>query len=286
MNCLHCGATVTNGLAWCELCQRKAADCLESLPVYFRNLARWQPGRAGTRDVPGSQEPRLPGKAADDRVSRALDEAGNAVMTWARQLEDDRGIVAPSADGEVEQVEALCRWLAEHLTSIATLDWCGDFIRRKRYEEDTCTSIGYHDYRLRLLTAEAIPGWYAGECRHCGTSTYVVPGLIWSTCPGCGTTTFARDHLDVILDEARDWIARPMRMAEAIVALVDTELSVPRLHKRISKWGERGNIPALRDLDADGDEVGPKKFRLGDVLNMLVTEGATRLNDSADAAAC
>ena len=59
---------------------------------------------------------------------------------------------------------------------------------------------------------------------------------------------------------------------------LDTEQSVPKLHKRISKWGEREQVEVLRMRDADGDEVGPKRFRLGDVLDLLFAEGATRLD--------
>ena len=89
-----------------------------------------------------------------------------------------------------------------------------------------------------------------------------------------------------------------MRLAEAVVALGDTEQSVPRLHKRISKWGEERKRRVIRDGEAvtlvtppkievyrrrddDGDEVGPKRFRLGDVLDLLRSEGATRLDRSA-----
>jgi hypothetical protein len=55
IDCKHCGATTSNGLALCELSQMAAAKSLEFLPVYFRNLARWRPGRAGSRPVPGSR---------------------------------------------------------------------------------------------------------------------------------------------------------------------------------------------------------------------------------------
>lgn len=289
IRCLHCGAETSNGLALCELCRMHAAKVLEFLPVYFRNLARWRPGRAGSRPVPGSRIPSSIGNVADDRVSRALDEAGNALTTWARKLTEDRGIPAPVADDEAAQMAALCRWFAEHLTSIATLDWCGDFICNERHPKGVeCDGLGHHEWKLQNLTLNVAPGWYAGGCTQvledgstCDAPTHVVPGLTWVTCLSCGATTYARDHLDVVLDEARGWVARPMRLAEALVALLDTEQSVPRLHKRISKWGERGQIEALRQADPDGDPVGPKRFRLGDVVDLLQSEGQTRTSDEA-----
>ena len=266
MNCLSCEAPTTNGLALCESCRAAASVYLEFLPVYFRNLARWRPGRAGTRSVPGSREPRGPVTAADDRVSRALNEAGAAITTWARCLADDRGVELPERDDESATIAALCRLLNEHLTSIATLEWAGEFI----------ADTGRHEGTLRALTEKVAPGWYAGGCKHCGYATHVVPGLTWVTCSHCGATTYARDHLDTILDEARGWVARPMRIAEALVALVDTEQSVPRLHKRISKWGERERIGVIRDHD-----YAPKRYRLGDVLDMLLAEGETRVDGTS-----
>jgi hypothetical protein len=210
-------------------------------------------------------------------VSRAIDETGNMLTTWARRLADDRPEAMATrpaepifsdlrAFTESETITWLCWGFERHLTSVSTLDWCGEFV----------ADVAEHEEILQRLTMQAVPGWYAGGCKRCSADTYVVPGLSWVTCGGCGTTTFARDHLDTILDEARTWIARPMRIAEAIVALVDTELSVPRLHKRISKWGERGRITPIRRRDAEGDRVGPKMYPLGPVLDLLFSEGATR----------
>lgn len=264
MSCLHCGADTSNGLALCELCRRRATVDLEFLPIYFRNLSRWRPGRSGTRSVPGSREPRRLSVAADDRVSRALDEAGSDLVTWAQMLADDRGVEMPNQGEEADTYAELCVLLTEHLTSVATLEWAGEFVR----------SLIHHEDVLRGFTMQVAPGWYAGECRRCAAPTHVVPGLTWVTCGGCGATTYARDHLPAVIAEARSWVAGPKRLAEAAVALLDTEMSVPKLHKRISKWGERGRIEVIRPHD-----YAAKRFRFGDVLDRLASEGATRLED-------
>lgn len=264
--CLHCGAETSNGLALCDLSQTLAARVLDMLPVYFRNLARWRPGRAGSRPVPGSRvlydgEVR----ASGDRIGRALDEAGTAIASWAECVRDDRGPALPEvADDEAQNVAALCRYLAGHLASIGTLEWAGEFVHQLASHEDV----------LRRLTEDAAPGWYAGGCKHCDSGTYVVPGLTWVRCQGCGVTTYARDHLDTILDEARDWVARPKALAEAIVALVDGEESVIRLNERIKKWTQRERLVAYRtvainDFGAEV-EIGPKRYRLGDVLDLVL----------------
>jgi ribosomal protein S27AE len=287
--CLHCYATTSNGLALCELCQRMARECLEWLPIYFRNLTRWRPGRAGARPVPGSREPKGVSVGADDRVSRALDEAGTDLVGWAEVLADDRPEIRWPLDladlGEAEQAIRLCEFFAEHLTSIATLEWCGEFLRSAHVATEESQGVAYHERRLRVLTEKVVPGWYAGACRRqismeakCGADTFVAPGLTWVTCGRCGAMTHAADHLETILTEARDWVARPKDVAGALVALLDTEPSVPRLYDRIRKWESLGWVTGQRRLDSDGDPVGPKRYRLGDVLDLVLghAEAPTR----------
>jgi hypothetical protein len=271
VNCLHCGATTTNGLALCALCQGKATVDFERIALYFTNLARWsRPARPNGSLGSRSQWLMRRGESDSNRVGRALDEAGTKLVGWAQQLHEERGAETPAdADDEATTIRLVCEHLTAHLTSIGTCDWAGDLAR----------GVAELEEELRTLAEYAVPGWYAGECKRCECPTYVMPGFTWVTCGGCGITTYARDHLEQVLTEARGWVARPMRLAEATVALVDTEQSIARLHKRISKWGERGLIDSLRLLDGDGDPVGPKRFRLGDVLDRLSAEGATRLND-------
>ena len=280
MTCQACTATTTNGLALCDRCQITASVIFEFLPVYFRNLARWRPGRSGRRDVPGPREPqRLGGGAAGDPASRALDEAGTAITGWAKCLADDRGVELPESEDETAYVAALCRLFSEHLTSIATLEWAGEFLR----------DMGIHEQRLRGLTERIAPGWYAGECKQCHNPTHVIPGLTWVTCGYCGATTYARDHLETIMDEARGWVARPIRMAEAVVALVDSELSVPKVYTRIRQWAHQGDLTPHRHTKRDHVwdneakalvvaevETGYARYRFGDVLDRVLLPDTTR----------
>ena len=301
MNCLHCRAETTNGLALCETCQYGVGVWLTYLPIHFRNLSRNQrPGRPnGSMGTSGQWLIRR-GEVDPSLIPKALDKAHNMLTTWQRVLLDDRGVEVCETETEAEAATVLCGLFADHLTSIATLEWAGQFVR----------DVGKHEKALSELTQTAVPGWYAGTCRQttgrdmegntyiCGTETYVVPGLTWVTCSGCGATTAARDHLPVILEEARGWVARPKALAEAIVALVDTEQSPRRLFERIHKWGQRGRIDAIRRMTRDyayddateqivvvDVEVGHPKYRLGEVLDRLAVEGATRLNGDVTAKA-
>src|SRR5690606_37617654 len=169
---------------------------------------------------------------------------------------------------EVQVVTRLSAYFEEHLTSITTLDWCGEFVR----------TLSQHEVTLRLLTERVAPGWYAGGCRSCGSGTYVVPGITWVTCGGCGATTYARDHLEVVLNEARDWVARPKALAEAVVALVDSEQSVVKLNERIRRWSHLEWLQPVRPLDERGRPTGIKSYRFGDVLDLAlgVADAPTR----------
>jgi hypothetical protein len=277
MKCLHCQAETSNGLALCERCQMAASIYLEFLPIYFRNLARWRPGRAGSRPVPGSRIPKGVIAEKGDEVGNALNQAGSDLDTWARCLTDDRGVQIPAAEGEASVVRVLCWVFSENLTSIATLDWAGEFVR----------ALSEHETRLRQLTEKVAPGWYAGGCQHCETPTHVVPGLTWVTCGGCGATTYARDHLDVIIDEARGWTARPKRLAEAVVALVDTETSVPRLYTRIRQWAFDEKIAPIYRTEVDykwseeagkmvltQQDIGFPSYRFGEVIDLALAKGS------------
>jgi hypothetical protein len=194
------------------------------------------------------------------------------LTTWARCLGEARpvGVVPPLDLTEAETVTWLCEIFDRHLTSIATTDWCGELVR----------DLAKHEAELRALTQDAMPGWYAGACKQCEVATYVVPGMTMVSCGGCGAWTYARDHLEQVLTEARGWVATPVRLAEALVALVDTEQSILRLRNRIAQWSKREQVAALRMLDEDGDPVGPKRYRLGEVLDRLQAEGETRLDDT------
>lgn len=302
--CDHCGAETSHGLALCGACQGMFLVRLEYVPVYFRNLSRWRPSSAaGIRDVPGSREPRAAGSASGDRVGRILDESHADLTGWARTLADDRPELAPvihrilTMDAE-PCVRLLCALLTRRVATLTTLPWVRDIVH----------GVVTMERRLRVETERSVPGWYAGACARCGSSTYVVPGLTWVTCNGiigytkddpprpvrCGMTTAARDHLEVILDEARDWVARPKPLAEALVALLDSEASVPRLYERIHKWGNAKPprkpkltpVVAYRrahvfDLETEsivvGEEpAGAPRYRFGDVFDLLMSSGATR----------
>jgi len=270
MRCEHCYAETSNGLALCEMCTLLLSKTLEWIPTYFVSLARWRPGSAGVRSVPGSREPRLV-SSGTDRVSRLLDEAGALMVGWARALVDDRPqLDMPASNGEASSVRVACLFLSEHLTTIGTVPWAGDIV----------TETVILEGRLRKLTEAVTPGWYAGQCKVCEADTFMVPGLTWVTCQSCGRAAHATECLETIIGEARGWVASPKALAGFLVATHHEHESVLRMYELIRKWGQREgktaksgeplrSLTAVRKVDADGDPCGPKRYRLDDVLRML-----------------
>lgn len=296
LTCLRCGAASSNGLALCELCRRKVVTDLEFLPTYFANLARWRPGRTAGKSVYGSRAlwDGVP-KGTGDRVRDALDAASNALTTWARSLVDSRplvrrplelsdAVIMGEADGvDLDEAQTVCliaQGFDKNLTTISTLDWAGEF----------AIEMSWHEESLRALTESVVPGWYAGACNLCGYATHVVPGLTWVTCTHCGATTYVRDRLPIILDEARPWVARPRKIAEALVALLDHETDSRRLYNRIRQWAVRGVIEPV-DMWGYDPRLGYARdyqptngyhYRLGDVLDCI---DASRAAEKARVAA-
>lgn len=272
IRCDHCEAETSNGLALCDACRAALQTYLEFLPIYYRNLARRRrPGRPNGSLGGSGQWLLRRGEPVGSQVEPALARAYATLTEQATKL----GHATPPGDTEADTFTALCELLEHDVTRIATDDDAGQLLR----------DIARHERILRNLTESVVPGWYAGACQQpsgrdmegndhvCGANTYVVPGLTWVTCRRCGATTHASDHVDIVLTEAADWIAPPMRIAEALVQLVDTEHSVTRLYQRIKIWGHRGRIATIRGVDADGDPTGPYRYRLGDVHALLKREG-------------
>lgn len=308
LTCDHCGAETSNGLALCSGCRDMLLYLLGFVPIYYRNLSRWRPSSVtgdrkrtksenlvdtmvGILETGQTRAVRRPSSfsvaTTSTRVADLLDETHADITGWARALSDDRPQLARAIARilamEPEQtVPLLCALLTKYVATLTTLPWVRDIVH----------GVGEMERRLRHETEQTVPGWYAGACRRCQTDTFVVPGLTWVTCRGCGAITAARDHLDVILDEARDWTARPKQIAEALVALVDTEQSVPRLYERIKRWGQPDRqkitpVVIMRrahvfDLETErivvGEEqYGHARYRFGEVFDVLMAKGATRV---------
>ena len=155
--------------------------------------------------------------------------AGSCSVHGSRVLYDGHDRIQGTADGISDDLDETTDTLASS---------AGGFVRE----------LAYHEQLLHGLTEQLVPGWYAGAAVAAGSPPTWCTRV---TCGGCGATTYTRDQLNTILAEAGHWRACPRLLAEAIVALVDTEFSVPRLYERIRQWAHRGDLTSSRRTSCD-----------------------------------
>lgn len=279
MSCQHCTAETTNGLALCGRCQRTLARALGNVTSYHSDLFTLAPPPAGvrrngdTKDPTGSMVARL---GTSDPVGDLADRARNTLSTWVRALVEDRpGVTWPG-----NSVSAMAQRLSQHLRSIATVSWAGEFAREViRLELD-----------LRRFVEANKERWYAGVCGwindpstpevFCTRVLYADPDQERVRCPICQTSWPVAERRAILLDEARNVETNVATIARALVTLLDGEPSQARLERKINKWIERGRIERRGHVDTDGRIR--KTYRLGDVLDLLLaTPDPTTVTRSA-----
>lgn len=297
MNCTHCTAETTNGLALCGRCRQTLSVSLVNVAAFHADVLRIQPGeRIKVRSTYQSTPP--PGTSpAYDPISEAASGVDNMIGTWCRTLTADR----PQAGQFPAGTTARCGWLEHHVPTVATLEWAAELLR-------DCLAA---ERRLMRILDKADTGWYAGKCgaslederAHDGLSClcachngatqpcdipggcgsefgpviaavtcerglYATPGQSWIRCPECGTTHNVADRQGKMLSEARDQVAPVAVIARAVVGLIDTEVSVERLTNRIDQWVHRGQLRDLGVRVLTGTRP-QRVYRLGDVFDLL-----------------
>lgn len=270
--CLHCTAP-TEGAALCTRCQHTVLRALGNLSGYHRdlfNLAPPPPGirhRAERPDPTGGTVARLGGT---DPVEDLAARTHLVLVTWMRALIEDR----PGVTWPRDEVPAIALRLGQHLRSIATLEWAGEFARQiVRLELDLRRFIERHRER-----------WYAGVCGwiedperpedFCTRVLYADPDSDTVRCPLCRTSWPVAHRREVLLTEARNVETNVATIARALVTLLDNEPSQARLERRIQNWVDRGRLERRGHLDTDGRVR--KTYRLGDVLDILMNADQVR----------
>lgn len=269
MKCDNCQAEVTNGLSLCETCQQTLSVALVNVAAFHKDVLRIKPGeRVRVRGAyqstpPPSMEP------APDRISAAADYVSAVVFGWVENLEDDRPGIKPAPRDTSDR----CGWLEAHRVTIATLSWGVEILR----EMLDC------EHMLQRILDKADTGWYAGICGNeigretdedglvtpldCPRNLYGSQGTSWVRCPECGRTWNSDERRAVMLAEARDEVAPVRVIARVVVGLMDGEVSVERLTRRIEKWIDNGTLKDLGTRVLDGK---PRKvYKLGEVFDLV-----------------
>lgn len=277
--CLHCTASVTNGLGLCERCQQTLRMSLVNVAAFHTDVLRIKPGEqvkvrgAYQSTPPPSDQP------AFDKISATLDYVSSIVFGWVRNLEDDRPGIEPAP----RDTSLRCGWLEEFVPSIATLGWGGEIIREMLECEQT----------LQRILDKADTGWYAGICGnevgretdedgevwplYCPRNLYGTQSATYVRCPECGRQWQTAERREVMRREAREEVAPVRVIARIVVGLMDGEVSVERLTRRIEKWIDR---KVLKDLGTRVLDGKPRKvYNLGEVFDLV--SGTKEASDDA-----
>lgn len=269
MKCDHCQAEVTNGLSLCENCQQTLSIALVNVAAFHKDVLRIQPGeRVKVRGAYQSTPPPAI-EPAHDRISAAADYVSAVVFGWVQNLEDDRpGIPSGPLD-----TSARCGWLESYRVTIATLGWGAEILR----EMLECEQM------LQRILDKADTGWYAGICGNeigretdergnvttldCPRNLYGTQSASYVRCPECGRQWQTKERRDTMMREAREEVAPVRVIARIVVGLMDGEVSVERLTRRIEKWIDNGTLKDLGTRVLDGR---PRKvYRLGEVFDLV-----------------
>ena len=267
MNCQHCGAETSNGLALRQKCRETFSTACVNTAAYFTDVDRIRPGQGVKVKSTYRSAPPPSTQPATDKIANALDEVATAVFGWCRALADDRCI-----ESFPTLTERRCGWLESHTASIATLPWAGDVV----------TDMLKNERTLRNILDNADTGETAGICGneigrevdeygdvitlYCPRHLYMPPGRSYVTCPECGRAWDGIERRERMQAQAHEELLPIRLLAHAVVALTD-EPSPEKLIRRIEKWVDRQQLEdyGVRVLDGRPRRV----YRIGDVLKLV-----------------
>lgn len=270
--CLNCGAQ-TDGVVLCGRCVTTTDRALTNIEGYVRDLLDLPSGTFGLRRAKRVADPTgecAASASSADPIEQAADDTKELLEEWVTRLIRARPQLRYPAE---EGVDDLIKLLRQQMRSIIILDWAGDFMRAMTRAEG----------QLRRLLAARKGRRYAGVCGHvldeengdfCTQVLYAVldSDKVW--CPACNTTWPLAERRQILLDAARDQETNVATIARALVALLDDQPSQSRLERRIQNWIDRGKLERRGHVDVDGKVR--RTYRLGDVLDLLLDDRATR----------
>lgn len=263
----------------CPRCDKPIADtayichdCTATLRRHLERLAlRWPTLRVtiDRRDRIGD-----PGRNNGEQplpfAWAAADNAwaiSNTITTWARDIEEARGMTIPTTHGgRPLPVEIVCAlWLSTQL----------DWLRHRDYAEQAFDELEDAAFSLYRVIDRPAQRMFLGACPTCKGRLYAPPGHDYITCRDCDTQIDVTLQRDTLLAAADDQLADASTIAAAL-----TTWGEPLQAKRIYNWAHRGRV-FPRSYDGRGRPL----YRVGDVRDLVAeAEQAmlTRAKNSAN----
>lgn len=196
------------------------------------------------------------GKAAetpvpwDQRAREAAWVLENAISTWARVIEEERGKDLP----EDTSTASLARWM------LGSVEWLRHHQAGAEALDEITSAVANAAHAVDIRPER----WYAGPCDTCGTDLYGKPASAHVICPNdeCGQVYDVKQRREQLLAAAEDRLANAALISRAV-----TSLGEPVKADRIRQWASRGRIVA-HSVDLKGRPL----YRIGDVLDLVAED--------------
>lgn len=292
--CVICGDRPAFGAYGCPQCLERARRLLgeigdmaqAALDVAQRQAVRGGGGGAGK---PGSSLP------IDLGAMARYDAVRNALTTWVRLIQEERGI-GPESHGDgrtpviagtgragsgTGDLSGICGWLADHCEWMRHRESVDEFARDIEASARVIRGIAEPGGRHRVIV---------GMC-DCGKTLYAPAGKQTVTCKDCDlnwAVDESRDALRGHLDQQLVTAAEAARLA----AWLDTGRTLKQVRALIAAWASRHRITAHSEVLVkhqhrdcpDGCAVHTDRivtYRFGDIAQLIATTPRRGANSDA-----
>jgi hypothetical protein len=210
-------------------------------------------GWPASKDRPKAGGLRVTGLPVDLNASARAAYAFNDVATWARLVEEERGLtVMPAADQH--PAAAAAAFL------LGQLDW----IAHQQFADEANEQLRAAGAVIRRIVDSPAEQEVVGIC-DCGAHLYARKGASTVTCEDCKLTWDVAKSRESLREALRGYL---MTASEAAVLLAFFGLAGDRnrCRKTIVMWAQRGRIQPHGEVD------GGPAYRFGEILDRAARE--------------
>lgn len=169
------------------------------------------------------------------------------LATWARDIRDRTG-----APGDVGTLTDAAAFLLAHVSTVRTHPAVDEL-------HDEITDAIARAWRIVDRPAERR---FIGPCDECGADLYARPHSAELTCAECGTAYDADTRREWLVEQARDQLETASTIARALPGLLGQNITPAMI---------RGYVHRGRLLSRPPDSAGRARFRVGDVIDLVMS---------------
>lgn len=182
--------------------------------------------------------------------------AFNHVTTWARTIEEDRGLTVTIQPGQ-HPASAAAAFLLDQL----------DWIRHQPFADEANDQLRAAGAVIRRIVDAPAEREVVGVC-DCGAHLYAYKGAATVTCENCKAKWDVESSRKSLREALREYLVTAAEAAN-LLGFFGLAGDRNRCRKTIVMWGQRGRIQAHGEVDGD------PAYRFGEILDRAVqSEGA------------